>query len=290
MGRSRLSSANLSVSLAVFGIVLFAALLHAGWNAIVKGAGDTRLTTVLVVGCSAVIAVVTLPFLPQPAPESWPYLATTMVLQILYFSLVAAAYGAAEMSVVYPLMRGLAPLLVASVGTVILGEQPGPWGWLGIGLICGGVLSMAVRGHRTDARRGIVLALINAVVIATYTIVDGTGARLSGAPISYVLWLNILAGVPFVLWALLRHREPLLAHIRRNWMLGFVGGIANIASYGLALWAMTLAPIAIIAALRETSILWGTVIAVLILRERIDAPRIIATVIIAAGAVALRLA
>jgi len=278
------------VSLAAFGIVIFAALLHAGWNAIVKGAGDTRLTTVLVLACSAIIAVVTLPFLPQPAPASWPYLATTMVLQIGYFSLVAAAYRAADMSTVYPLMRGLAPLLVASVGTVVLGEQPGPFGWLGIALICGGVLSMALRGRHTDARRGIILALINAVVIATYTLVDGTGARLSGAPISYVLWLNILAGVPFLAWGLLRHRAPLLQHIRRNWMLGFVGGIANIASYGLALWAMTQAPIAIVAALRETSILWGTLIAVLILRERIDAPRLIATGIIAAGAVAIRLA
>jgi drug/metabolite transporter (DMT)-like permease len=278
------------VSLAVFGIVLFAALLHAGWNAIVKGAGDTRLTTVMVVACSAVIAVVALPFLPQPDPASWPYLATTMVLQILYFSLVAAAYGAADMSIVYPLMRGLAPLLVASVGTVLLGEQPGPFGWLGISLICGGVLSMALRGHGTDARRGIVLALINAIVIATYTIVDGTGARLSGAPLSYVLWLNILAGVPFLLWTLLRNRVALVAHLRRYWVLGFVGGFANVASYGLALWAMTQAPIAIIAALRETSILWGTVIAVLILRERIDAPRVIATVIIAGGAVVLRLA
>jgi len=278
------------VSLAAFGIVIFAALLHAGWNAIVKGAGDTRLTTVLVLACSAIIAVVTLPFLPQPAPASWPYLATTMVLQIGYFSLVAAAYRAADMSTVYPLMRGLAPLLVASVGTVVLGEQPGPFGWLGIALICGGVLSMALRGRHNDARRGIILALINAVVIATYTLVDGTGARLSGAPISYVLWLNILAGVPFLAWGLLRHRAPLLQHIRRNWMLGFVGGIANIASYGLALWAMTQAPIAIVAALRETSILWGTLIAVLILRERIDAPRLIATGIIAAGAVAIRLA
>lgn len=278
------------MSLAAFGIVLFAALLHAGWNAIVKGAGDTRLTTVLVLACSATIAIVTLPFLPQPDPESWPYLATTMVLQILYFALVAAAYRAADMSQVYPLMRGLAPLLVASVGTVLLGEHPGLFGWLGIGLVCGGVLSLAVGGHRAGARRGVVLALVNAVVIATYTLVDGTGARLSGAPISYVLWLNILAGLPFLLWALLRHRQPLLAHIRRNWLLGFAGGIANIASYGLALWAMTQAPIAIVAALRETSILWGTMIAVLILRERIDAHRLIATGIIAAGAIALRLA
>lgn len=278
------------MSVAVFAIVIFGAILHAGWNAIVKGAGDTRLTTVLVIATSALIAAGTLPFLPQPAPESWPFLATTMVLQIVYFSLVASAYAAADMSQVYPLMRGLAPLLVAAVGTVLLGENPGVVGWLGIGLVCGGVLSLALRGRAAGNGRGIALALANAVVIASYTLVDGTGARLSGAPLSYTLWLNVLAGFPFLLWALSRQRATFGAHVRRYWHLGIVGAIANIASYGLALWAMTQAPIAIVAALRETSILFGTVIAVLLLREKVDGMRLVATGIIAAGAVALRLA
>jgi drug/metabolite transporter (DMT)-like permease len=277
------------MSLAVFGIVLFAAALHAGWNAIVKGTGDTALTTALVLTAAAAIAVVSLPFLPQPAPASWPFLTTTMVLQIVYFSLVAAAYRVADLSLVYPLMRGLAPLLVATVSTFILGEAPGPVGWLGIVLVCGGVLSLAL-GARPGGRRGIVLALCNTVVIASYTMVDGVGARLSGAPISYTLWLNILAGIPFLGWILLTRGRDFTAHARRYWAYGLAGGVATIASYGLALWAMTLAPIAIIAALRETSILFGTLIAFLILREGIDRRRLIATCLIAAGAVVLRMA
>ncbi|HHY50723.1 MAG TPA: EamA family transporter [Alphaproteobacteria bacterium] len=278
------------MSVAVFAIVLLGAMLHAGWNAIVKGAGDTRLTTVLVISTSALIAAGTLPFLPQPAPESWPFLATTMVLQIVYFALVASAYAAADMSQIYPLMRGLAPLLVAVVGTMLLGENPGPVGWVGIGLVCSGVLSLALRGRAAGNGRGIALALTNAAVIASYTLVDGAGARLSGAPLSYTLWLNVLAGIPFLSWALLSQRAALIAHVRRHWHLGIVGAVANIASYGLALWAMTQAPIAIVAALRETSILFGTVIAVLVLREKVDGMRIIATGIIAAGAIVLRLA
>jgi drug/metabolite transporter (DMT)-like permease len=277
------------VSLAAFGIVLFAAVLHASWNAIVKGAGDTTLTTVLVVGMAGIVGIVILPFVPQPAPASWPYLGVSMVLQVGYYLLVAAAYQAADMSAVYPLMRGVAPLLVAGVGTVAIGEHPTPLAWAGIALVSGGVLSLAF-GGRAASGRGIALALGNAVVIATYTLVDGTGVRLSGSPAGYTLWLAVMAASPFVGWILVRRRAAFLAHARRYYALGTVGGIATLASYGLALWAMTVAPVAVVAALRETSILFGTLIAALILRERITLPRLIATGLIAAGAIVLRLA
>lgn len=277
------------MSLAVFGVVLFAAALHAGWNAIVKGAGDARLTTVLVAAMGGLISLLILPFIPQPAPESWPFLAASAILQVIYYSLVGAAYAAADMSVVYPLMRGLAPLLVAMVATVALGEPPSVLGWAGITLVCGGVLSLALGGRHAHGR-GIALALLNAGVIATYTLVDGTGVRLSGAPAAYTMWLTLLAAIILVAEMLIRNGSAFRQHVRRYWQLGAVGGFATLASYGLALWAMTEAPIAIIAALRETSILWGTLIALLLLRERVDAPRLIATAIIAAGAVVLRLA
>lgn len=277
------------MSLAVFGVVLFAAALHAGWNAIVKGAGDARLTTVIVAAMGGLISLLILPFIPQPAPESWPFLAASAILQVIYYSLVGAAYAAADMSVVYPLMRGLAPLLVAMVATVALGEPPSVLGWAGITLVCGGVLSLALGGRHAHGR-GIALALLNAGVIATYTLVDGTGVRLSGAPAAYTMWLTLLAAIILVAEMLIRNGSAFRQHVRRYWQLGAVGGFATLASYGLALWAMTEAPIAIIAALRETSILWGTLIALLLLRERVDAPRLIATAIIAAGAVVLRLA
>ena len=138
--------------------------------------------------------------------------------------------------------------------------------------------------------RGVALALGNALVIAAYTLVDGTGARLSGSAASYTLWLAILTAAPFAVWVLVRRRAAFVAFARTNWLLGAAGGVATTASYGLALWAMTEAPIALVAALRETSIVFGTIIAALVLRERITAPRLVATGVIVAGAVVLRLA
>jgi drug/metabolite transporter (DMT)-like permease len=277
------------MSLLAFGIVLFAAVLHAGWNALVKGGGDTTLTTTFVALMAAVIAAVLLPFLPPPAPASWPYLGVAAVLQVAYYLLVAAAYREADMSQVYPLMRGLPPLLVAGVAALFLGEQPTLVAWAGIGLICGGVLSLAVHGRGANGQ-GVAFALANAVVIASYTLVDGAGARLSGSAASYTLWLAVLTAPPVVLWVALRRGLELVAFARKKWVLGAAGGAATTASYGLALWAMTEAPIAMVAALRETSIVFGTIIAALVLRERITPPRLLATAIIVLGAVVLRLA
>lgn len=278
------------MSLTAFAIVLFAAALHATWNAIVKGAGDTTLTTILVATSAGVLAVIALPFLPVPASASWPYLGVATVLQVTYFSLVAAAYRATEMSTAYPLMRGLPPLLVAVIGSVFLGERPSLGAWSGIALVCGGVLSLALHGRVGTGRRGVLLALANAAVIATYTLVDGTGVRLSGSPASYTLWLTMLTAVPLLLWVLGRRREEFIAFARRQWPLGVAGGIATTVSYGLALWAMTTAPIAMVAALRETSIVFGTIIAAFVLRERMTPRRLIATGLVVAGAIVLRLA
>ena len=192
------------------------------------------------------------------------------------------------MSQTYPLMRGLAPLIVAIFGALVLGERLGPLGWLGVLLVCTGVVGIAL--VRAALSRGTLIALANAVVIAAYTLVDGTGVRLSGSPIAYTLWLGLLTAIPFLFWVLVRERAAFFAYARRNALLGAAGGLATLAAYGLALWAMPEAPIAIVAALRETSILFGTLIAVLVLREPVTAARIAATLIIALGAMVLRLA
>lgn len=274
--------------LPVFLAVLFGAALHASWNAIVKGGGDKLLTTVLVAAASGAIALPLLPFVPQPAPASWPYIAVSTGVQVLYFTLVAAAYRAADMSQAYPLMRGTAPLLVALAGTLLLGEHLDMGAWLGLALICSGVLGMAI-GARGGSRRGVMLALANAGVIATYTLIDGAGARLSGAPAGYAMWLFLLNAAPLLLWALLTRRQALIAYARPNLGLGLIGGLANLGSYGIALWAMTQAPVAVVAALRETAILFGMVIAALILRERIPPIRLAAAALIGLGAISLRL-
>lgn len=274
--------------LSVFGIVLFAALLHASWNAIVKGAPDKLLTTILVAASAAAISALALPFLAQPARESWPFLAASAVLQVGYYLLVARAYRGADMSQAYPLMRGTAPLLVALVSRFWLGEHLSTTAWAGVALICGGVLSLAFAGRGTNVQ-GVRAALLNAVVIASYTLIDGVGVRASGAPVAYTLWLNLLSGVPLLAWVLAARWRSFLPYARTHFSLGVVGGFGTLTSYGLALWAMTHAPVAVIAALRETSILFATVIAVAVLKEKLSPARIAAVCLIAAGAVVLRL-
>jgi drug/metabolite transporter (DMT)-like permease len=274
----------------VFAAVLVGALLHASWNASVKGGADKLLTTVLVAAASALIAVVLLPFLPQPAPASWPYLLASATVQVLYFTLVAAAYRATDMSRAYPLMRGLAPALVALFAAAVLGEHLGPLAWAGVAAISFGVFAMTFAARGPASRKGTLLAVLNAAVIATYTLIDGTGVRASGAPAAYAMWLFLLNALPLVGWALLARGPAFRAYAARNWRLGLLGGIGNLGSYGLALWAMTRAPVAVVAALRETSILFGMAIAALLLGERVGPARLAAAALIVAGAASLRLA
>lgn len=279
------------MSAIVFAAVLCGAALHATWNAIVKGGSDKLLSTVLVAACSGLIALVALPFLPLPARASWPYLAASAILQTLYFALVAAAYRATDMSRAYPLMRGLAPTLVALFGAAFLGQHLPAAGWIGVALVSTGVFAMAFAfvGQVPGDWRGTVFALTNAAVIAAYTLVDGAGVRVSGAPVAYSMWLFLLA-TPLVAWALVARRAAFLAYARANLWRGMLGGLGNLGSYGIALWAMTRAPVAMVAALRETSILFGLAIASLVLGERIGRARIAAAALIVFGAITLRLA
>lgn len=273
------------MSFSLFCIVVFAAVLHASWNAIVKRGRDTLLTTLLVTGAAAIIAALLLPFVPAPAARSWPWLAASTVLQVLYYVLVAHTYQRTDMSASYPLMRGLAPLLVALIGSTLLGERLPAAAWAGITLICTGILCMA----HGRSRQHLWLPLLNAGVIATYTLVDAWGARHSGSALGYTLWLFLLSGLPLPVWALCTRAPALRAYARDNWGYGVVGGVGTLTSYGIALWAMTVAPIAMIAALRETSILFGILISAWVRHERVTRQRWIAAALIVAGAVALRL-
>jgi drug/metabolite transporter (DMT)-like permease len=276
------------MTLAVFAIVLAAALLHAGWNAIVKAGDDKFLTTILVTAVAALISALLLPFLRAPAMASWPFALLSALIQIGYFLLVARTYQAADMSQTYPLMRGTAPLIVALASVFLLHEALSAFAWCGVIAICLGILTMALGTHLKD-RKGTQLALLNALLIAGYTLVDGIGVRRSGAPAAYTLWLFLLVGLPFALWGVLVRRASFLPYVRRYGWQGITGGIGTSASYGLALWAMTRAPLAVVAALRETSILFGVLIAGLLLREPVGPRRILSACIIAGGAALLRL-
>lgn len=277
------------MSLDVIALVLFGALLHATWNAIIKAGSDKSLDAALVSAGGAVTALPLLPFLPLPASEAWPFIGASAILQFAYFQLVAAAYRAGDIGLVYPLMRGVAPLIIVSTSSFILKETLSGGALIGTMTICAGILTLAFEA-RKGSRRAILLALANAIVIATYTYVDGIGARISGNSISYTLWMSLLPPVLLFTWAISqRGINAVAAHIRYNWWRGLIGGGGSIISYGIALWAMTKAPVAMVAALRETSILFALVISVLVLKERSSIWRYVAGAIIAAGVLVLRL-
>jgi len=271
-------------------VVLAGALLHAAWNVLAKSGRDPLIDTTLILLGGAVFAVLLLPFIHGPAPASWPFIAASSVLQLGYFVLIAAAYRLGDVSLVYPLMRGTAPLLLALASRAAIGETLAPSAIGSILAICSGVLVMGLSERRRGGNwRPIVLALANAVVIAAYTVIDGLGARRSGQPMAYTLAIFLGGAVLFVPGVAWKHRVGLAASVRARWHLGLGGGACIVTSYGLALWAMTRAPIAPVAALRETSILFGLVLARVVLGERLGPARITGGLLILAGAGALRL-
>jgi drug/metabolite transporter (DMT)-like permease len=274
----------------VMAAVLLAALLHAAWNVIVKSSPDKQLDTVLVAAGAGIVSLATLPFLPLPAAPSLGFLVASALIHVAYFALVAAAYRSGEMSYAYPLMRGAAPLLTAIAAGLLLDEPLGRGGWGGVLLISVGILLLAGsqwRGGRFDLPQTL-FALGNAAVICLYTLVDGTGTRLSGNAFSYVGWMLVLNALLLVALAATRRRGDLRTHLGRRWHLGLLGGICTWASYAIALWAMTRAPLAMVAALRETSVIFGTVLAALVLGERFGPVRYAAAILVCAGAVALK--
>jgi len=278
------------VSGTVLAAVLCAALMHAGWNAMVKARGEAFLSTVTVAASAGVLCALALPFLAQPASASWPFILASSVTQVFYYALLMETYREGDISHAYPLMRGCAPLIVAILGLPFTGERLAAAQWLAIGLICGGVLTMyaGVRGTGPHARRTTLLALATACVIAAYTLIDGVGVRRSGAPAAYTMWIFLFTAIG-VLFMARRRVHELRPFVRRHPML-LGGGAMTVGSYGVALWAMTQAPVAMVAALRETSILFATAIALLVLRERAGPLRLAGAGLIACGAVAMRLA
>lgn len=272
-------------------VVLFGALLHAVWNALVRAASDKFLNTVLIVGGAGLWTACWLPFAPVPAVESWPYLAASVLIHIAYFSFVALSYRNADLSFVYPIMRGSAPALSAVVVAVVVHESPSPSGWFGVLLISLGIIVLSGDSWRSGSLRfsPTALALTNAGVIVIYTLVDGVGARLSHHPVSYTGWIFFLTAIPLVVVSFAKQYWKAAKHLRLNWGKGLIGGACTLGSYGLALWAMTHAPIALVAALRETSIIFGILIAAVFLKEHVSPLRCLSILAVAAGAIAIKM-
>ncbi len=273
--------------------VLGAALLHASWNVLLKRRGEPLFATVLVVAGSALVAIALLPFLPAPARASWPFIALSSGVQTVYCLLLIETYRDGQVSHAYPLMRGCAPPLVALVNEPLTGERFSIGQWCAMLLICAGVLGQwfaARPAPVANARRTTLFALLTAGVIAAYTLIDGQGVRLSGAPAPYALWIFLATGVAVCAWTARGRWRALVAFARAHPLVAPLGGLASVGSYGIALWAMTRAPVAAVAALRETSILFATAIAAFVLHEHIGRARLVAVALIACGAVAMRLA
>jgi len=275
--------------------VLLAALLHASWNAMIKGGSDVLLDTATIVAGAGLVALPFLFVVPLPAPASWPYILGSILTHLAYYFLMVNAYRTGELSLVYPLMRGVAPLITALLGLIWLREIPAPIGWLGMLMISIGVIALALRPARNSPvlaghGRAVSFALCNAAVIAVYTIIDGTGARLAGDPWAYIVWLFVLDAIPFSIYMLLtRKRQFAAALVERRWH-GLIGGALSAAAYAISVWAMTKAPVALVASLRETSVLFATLIGARLLREKLTARRWAGVGAVVIGVVALKAA
>lgn len=275
----------------VFLAVLVAALCHAGWNVLIKIGLDPLATTTLIGIASGVVALPLLPFAGVPDTASWVWLAASVLIHLFYFAGLIESYRAGDLGQVYPIARGAAPLMTAGVAALAVGERLSATGWSGIVLLVAGVFLLSARGGRELAfdRRAVGFALFTALTICVYSVVDGIGARQSQNPAAYALWLFI--GIALVLppYAFLRDGAAVFKPMYVYWRRGLVGGGMQAFSYAVALWAMTLAPIALVAALRETSVLFGTLISVAVLREPLRPVRIMAALLIVAGLVLIRL-
>jgi drug/metabolite transporter (DMT)-like permease len=276
----------------VFAAVLFAAACHAAWNAAIKRGLDPLATTVVISVGAALVAAAMLPLVGLPAAASWPWCAASVLIHLFYFAALIESYRAGDLGQVYPIARGSAPLMTAAATTVFVGERLGILGWFGIILLVAGVLLLSLRGGRDLARldrKAVGFALFTAVTICAYSVVDGVGARLAGSANAYTVALFVGIAPVMVIYALARRGAAATLAIGRHWGLGLAGGTLQLGSYGIAIWAMTVAPIAIVAALRETSVLFGAAIAVIFLKEPLRASRIVAAVMIVAGLALIRL-
>lgn len=276
----------------VFLVVILAALLHATWNAVVKSGADKHVSMAAVVIGHLPFALATLPFVPAPTMQSLPYLGVGIVLHFGYQLFLLHSYKAGDLTQVYPIARGSAPLLVAAISVLFLGEILQSSELAAISVIGIGILSITLTRHKTGQRnpKGAGLALITGCFIAAYSLVDGTGARLAASPLGFYGWLAI--GNAAAMTAFVAATQPAtLRNISLNAKHVFwLGGAASFGAYGLVMWAFTKAPIPLVTALRESSIIFALLIGVLVLREKLSLGKLTSTAITLIGVAMLRLA
>ena len=267
--------------------VLVAAVTHASWNAIAHHIKEQLLSFTLISGGGALIGLVTAVFVPLPAAGAWPYLVASAVLHIGYYALLMRSFTLGDFGQMYPIARGTAPLVVTVLAAVFLDEVPGGWQLLGVAVACAGLTGLALWGIRGKDSRphwpALVAAGATGLSIALYTVVDGVGVRASGTSLGYIAWLMILQGLVIPAYALWTRRAALLPQLRPYAARGLVGALLSVTAYALVLWAQTKAPLAPIAALRESSIIVGAAIGAVFFKERFGGPRVAAAGLMVIG-------
>jgi drug/metabolite transporter (DMT)-like permease len=278
------------MTLSVFFAVLAAAALHAGWNAVLKIRIEPFLAMLLIAGAGSLLGLVAVSWTGWPIAAAWPMLVASTIIHFGYHLFLVAAYSRADMGVVYPIARGSAPLLTAVGSVLVLNEPIAPSGLAGVLVLGCGIASMAMAGRRKAVDpRALGYAGLTAVTIFLYTLTDGTGARAAGNPHAYAAALFVLDGVCITSLALWTRGWRGLAPLLRFAGPGLAGGAMSVAAYWIAIWAMTVAPIALVAAVRETSVLFATAIAVVWLKEPLSPARILSACLIVAGLGLIRL-
>lgn len=276
----------------VFLAVLLAAALHAAWNAVVKVGEDRLVAVTLITLFSALAGAAAIPLLGLPQPEALPWLALSVMLHTGYRIFLAQAYSTGDLGQVYPLARGTAPLLVALAAVTLFEEPLARSGLIGIVLLSAGIVALTLRGAGPRTAPGLhasLFALATSLCIAGYTLTDGFGARLNQSPHVYAAWLFFLDGVAIWAIAAIVRRDRLVPALARHWRAGLAAGVMSAAAYWIVIWAMTRAPVALVAALRESSVLFGALISVLILREPLSLWRASGAALILIGVVLIRL-
>ena len=279
----------MSASLTV--VVLLAALMHAVWNALVKSSSDRLIELTALNLAAGTAALVLLPFVGLPGSESIPFLIGTTIVHVAYYVLLLLSYARGGLSLVYPVARGSSPIFVAAVSGIVLGESLGTMQWLGVGFIAVSITSLAFSGGlRALSSHAVGFALATGVSIAAYTLIDGAGARVSTSASSYIVSLFVLNAFPMLVLTLLMRRGVALERFRAQWKTAALGGVLSFMAYGLAIWAMTRGTIALVSALRETSVVLAAIIGATFLHESFGRWRVVASIGVATGIIVLRLA
>ncbi len=279
------------MSLFILGAVLFAALLHATWNALIKVSGDRLVVMAVTTATSSILLMPLLLILPLPASESWPYLGMSVLIHGTYMLLLIRAYSYGDFAQVYPLSRGSAPLLTAVLGLFLLGEAMTGRELLGLLLIVAGIFALGLErsaGILKLSRGALVYSLLTGLSISAYSLVDGTGARLSGNSSSFTVWMFFLDGFLVPLVAVSRRsRTVLITTIKSVWKSGLAVAILSTIGYWIIIWAFTQERIAPVAVLRETSVLFAMLISVFVIKEAFSLLRGGIVLLILAGIVLL---